>query len=132
MRAVLDTNVFISGIFWRGESSKTIDHWRKGNITLVSSKEIITEIETVLLDFKIALPEDLIKEWSKTISERSILVEPKEKVNAVIEDPDDNKFIEAALEAKAEFIVTQDKHLLKIKEYRGIRILTPKEFNKVF
>ena len=57
-----------------------------------------------------------------------MLIEPEEKINIVKDDPDDNKFIEAAVAGKADHIVTQDAHLLKIKEYRGIKIITPREF----
>jgi len=56
---------------------------------------------------------------------------PKRKVNVVKQDPDDNKFIEAALEGEADYIVTQDRHLLKLKEFEGIKIVTPEEFLRI-
>ncbi len=59
--------------------------------------------------------------------ENSIIVVPSEKVN-IVTDSDDNKFVEAALEGKAEYIVSKDKHLLVLKEYRGIKVLLPDEF----
>ncbi|MEI7961554.1 MAG: putative toxin-antitoxin system toxin component, PIN family [archaeon] len=60
--------------------------------------------------------------------ESIILVNPREKVFAVVEDPDDNKVLEVAIEANVDFIVSGDKHLLKLKEFRGINILTAKDF----
>ena len=66
--------------------------------------------------------------WEKMILENSLLVEPEEKIEIVKDDSDDNKFVEAAIAGKADYIITQDNHLLKIKEFRGIKILTPKQF----
>jgi len=65
------------------------------------------------------------------ILEKSELAVPKRKVNVVKQDPDDNKFIEAALEGEADYIVTQDRHLLKLKEFEGIKIVTPEEFLRI-
>ena len=61
----------------------------------------------------------------------SILVEPGERFKIVFEDPKDNIFIETAAAGKADYIVTQDKHLLKIKEFRKIKIIAPEEFIKL-
>ena len=72
-----------------------------------------------------------IEWWEDIVLEKSILVIPKRKVNVVKDDPDDNKFIEAALEGKADYIVTQDRHLLNIKEFEGIKMVTPKEFLRI-
>lgn len=58
------------------------------------------------------------------------MVIPTEEFNVVL-DPDDNKFIEAAVEGKAEFIISQDKHLLILKNYKGIKILKPEEFLEI-
>jgi len=130
MRVVLDTNIFISGIFWKGNPNKIVSEWRNGKFTLVSSMELVKELINTLKDFKIALPEEIIKEWIDLIIMNSELVIIKNELKAV-EDPDDDKFIETALAGSADFIITQDKHLLKIKEYNNIKILTPTEFLKI-
>ncbi|MFH1211444.1 MAG: putative toxin-antitoxin system toxin component, PIN family [Candidatus Woesearchaeota archaeon] len=104
-----------------------IDAWKNGAIELASSEEIIEEIKRVLKSFKIRMPDSMIDEWKKAINENSIIVEPKHRINIVKDDQSDNKFIEAAVEAKADFIVSQDRHLLKLKEFLGIRIVTPKQ-----
>ncbi len=131
MRAVLDTNVFISGIFWAGNfSSQIIDAWRERKFELVISVSIIKEIEKTLRDFKIKMDEEMIEEWKRIIIENSILVEPKEKLNIIQEDPDDNKFFEVAITGKAKYIVSQDKHLLNIGDYQGIKVVSPEEFSK--
>ena len=131
MKVVLDTNVFISGIFWTGESHKAILAWKKGEFDLVTSPQAVSELVKILSDFKIRLPHDMIKEWSDLIVRNSIVVEPKEKISAVKGDPKDDIFIEAAVAGSADFIVSQDKEVLKLKEFRGIKIVTPEEFNKI-
>ena len=128
MRIVADTNIFISGIFWEGNfSSKVISLWRNRKIDLISSVPIIEELVSNLKGFKIKMDEETVQEWENMILENAVLVEPEEKIDIVKDDSDDNKFIEAAVTGKASYIVTQDNHLLKIKEFRGIKILTPKE-----
>ena len=62
------------------------------------------------------------------IIENAIIVYPKIKINLVKDDPDDNKFIEAAITGNAEYIISQDKHLLRIKKYKEIKILSPEQF----
>ncbi|MFH1682249.1 MAG: putative toxin-antitoxin system toxin component, PIN family [Candidatus Woesearchaeota archaeon] len=132
MRVVLDTNVFISGIFWEGNyCSKVIDFWKEKKIVLICSLEIIQELMEVMRDFKIRLDEELVQAWAKLILEEAVIVDPQTKLEIIKEDPDDNKFIEAALSGRAEFIISQDKHLLKIKEYEKIKIITPQEFLEV-
>ena len=131
MRIVLDTNIFVSGIHWTGSSEKILRIWMEGKFELVSSLPIIEEIVRVLANFKVPLDAEDILWWESLILEKSILVIPTEEVKIVKNDPDDNKFIEAALEAKADFIVSQDKHLLVIKEYQRIKIVHPEEFLKL-
>ena|SRR3989344_3984003 len=131
MKVVLDTNIFISGIFWKGSSNRVITNWREGRFTLVTSLEAVSEIIKVLKDFKIKLSDEMIKGWVDLIVGNSITVEPKEKIAIVKDDPKDNIFIETAAAGNADYIVSQDNHLLKLKEFRGIKIITPEEFNKI-
>jgi hypothetical protein len=82
------------------------------------------------MSFKVPLDPEDISWWESLILEKSIIVVPNEKID-VVTDPDDNKFIEAALEGKAQYIVSQDKHLLVLKEYRGIKFIHPDKFLKL-
>src|SRR3989344_31482 len=128
MKVVLDTNVFISGIFWSGNyCSQLIDKWKNKEIELVSSIEIIEELVKTLRNFKILMPESMIEEWRNIILNNSIIIKPSTKIDAVKEDPEDNKFIETAVDGKASFIVSQDKHLLNLKEYLGVKIVKHEE-----
>lgn len=133
IKVVIDTNVFISGIFWKGNyCSKIIEAWKFESITMVSSLEIIEELGEILKDFKIQMPEEMIKEWQNKIIENSILVKPREKLDIVKNDPKDNKFFEAAITGNAEYIISQDKkHILSIKEYKGIKTISPEEFLQI-
>jgi putative PIN family toxin of toxin-antitoxin system len=128
MRAVLDTNIFISGIHWTGASGKIIEFWLDGKFELVVSAEIIDEIVKTLANFRVSLDFEEILSWASIISEKSVFVEPLIKFNAVKEDLDDNKFVDVAVQGGADFIVSQDNHLLKIGEFKDIKILKPEEF----
>ncbi|MDP3765639.1 MAG: putative toxin-antitoxin system toxin component, PIN family [Nanoarchaeota archaeon] len=131
MKVVLDTNILISGIFWKGSSNKIITNWKEGKFILVTSLEAISEIIKVLKDFKIKLSDEIIKEWIDLIVRNSIIVEPKEKIAIVKDDQKDSIFIETAVAGNVDYIISQDKHLLKLKEFRRIKIITPEEFLKL-
>lgn len=131
MKVVLDTNIFVSGIFWTGSSHDILVSWKEGKFDLVASLGSISEIVKVLSDFKIRLPDEIIREWVDLIAQNSIIAEPKERIDAVKEDSKDNIFVETAVAGNADCIVSQDKHLLKLKEFRKIRIVTPEDFKKM-
>ena len=128
MNVILDTNVFVSGIFWEGNfCSQIIEKWKEGRFNLISSTEIINELIKTLSNFKIQMPKEMIDEWKNLIIKNSIMVEPNIKIDIVKDDPDDNKFLEAAITGNADLIISQDKHLLKLNEYNKIRIVKPEE-----
>lgn len=128
MRVVLDTNVFVSGIFWSGNyCSQLIDKWKNKEIDLISSLGTVGELVETLRNFKISMPESMIEEWKNLILNKSILIQSSSKIDVIREDPEDNKFLETAVDGKADFIVSQDKHLLNLKEYQGIKIIKPEE-----
>jgi len=127
IRVVLDTNVFISALFWKGAPYQIFKRVLNGAILNFTSPQILEEIEGRLLD-KFKLPPEKVKEFLEIIIFNSQIVFPKRKLNIVKEDPSNNKIIECVLEAKASFIISGDRHLLKIKEYREIKIISPREF----
>ena len=79
----------------------------------------------------IRLSDEMIEEWIDLIVRNSIIVDPKEKIALVKDDPKDNIFIETAVAGNVDYIISQDNHLLNLKEFRGIKIITPEEFNKI-
>jgi hypothetical protein len=132
MRVVIDTNVFVS-TFFGGKPRKIIDLWKKGEITICLSPPIIEEYINVLR--RLGLKEEpeigeLIDLLVKGYHLSFITKTPSLKV--VQKDPSDDKFIECAVSLKAEAIITGDKRLKSIRDYMGIKILSPEEFLSFF
>lgn len=130
MKVVIDTNVFISS-FFGGNPKKIIDLWKEEKITLCLSKAILDEYIDVLS--RIGMKDEselgeLLSFFSKGFNILFTTKTPKIKI--VKNDPDDDKFIECAAALKADAVITGDREVLAIKQYMGIRILTPQEFLK--
>ena len=126
-----DTNIFISSfICVSAVAVKVIDLAEEGLCEIAVSEEIIKEFKRVA---KVKFGWD---EAQNTVAEEVLrglcnVVKPSLKVNVVKIDPDDDSIIECALEARSEYIVTGDKHLLDIGQYKGIKIITTAEFVKM-
>lgn len=129
IRAVLDTNVFISALFWRGSPYHILQKGLGGEFLIITSPEILKEINDTL-HRKFLFPVDDTNAFLEVITLNSYIVEPEERVRVVTADPSDNKIVECAIAGKAHFIVSGDKHLLKIKEYENIRIIAPAQLLK--
>ena len=130
-KIVIDTNVFISALFWKGSSHEILKLAENNILKIIVTKQIIDELLLILnrkeFKEKIELKNLKISEIIMETINSAYLIESKTTINAC-EDPDDNKFLEAAIDGKCKFIINQDKHLLKIREYKGIKILAPEEF----
>jgi putative PIN family toxin of toxin-antitoxin system len=126
MRVVIDTNVFISGVYWHGAPNNVLLAWEAGRFDVAASRAILEEYSRVLNEFE-QPPEDRAR-WDALLGNRVHMVVPTEEIDAIPADPDDNKFLAAAVEAEAQFVVSGDKHLLALRVFRGIRILTPAAF----
>ncbi len=133
-KVILDTNILISGTFWTGSSFRILDMVDKKIVESISSKEILLEYDKIIKSEEIAEKienKDLVmSKISQNVIINSKIVEPKKKLQVVKEDPNDNIILECAKEGKADYIITNDKHLLKIREFEGIKIITPEEFLK--
>ena len=132
MRIVLDTNVLLSSTLWDGSvAQKLLFKFLKSDAKIFSSEAIISEYKKVLKrDFEYS-DEKILSIVEKLLLFLN-LITPVEKVDVVKEDPDDNKIIECALASNSNYIITYDKkHLLVLKEYKGIKIITPEEFLKI-
>ena len=127
IKVVLDTNVFISALFWKGAPYQIFKRILEGAVLNFVSLQILAEIKERLLD-KFKLPPEKVKEFLEIIVFNSQIVYPKKKLNIVKKDPEDNKILECALEAKASFVISGDGDLLEIKKYKEIKIVSPKEF----
>ena len=126
-KVVIDTNIYISAIFWGGKPRKVVDLGRDKKIRIFTSTAIENEIiEKLRLKFKV--PENDLNQIILDISTFTVPVTVTEKYRVILKDPDDDKFIECAMSCGADFIVSGDRHLLDLKEYSGIKILSAAEF----
>ena len=132
MKITADTNILISATFWYGDSFKIIKLAEMKIIKLILSKNIVQEYSEVLrydeLRSKIKNKNLYMRYTLQKIISFSEIIEPKDKVNIIMEDPDDNKVLECAKQGNVDYIITNDNHLLKLKEFEGIKIITPTEF----
>lgn len=130
VKAVLDTNVFISAIFWTGNPHKIVALAIDKKIEVYVSPEILEELERVLhRDFK--EDHEFIERQIALILSYATVIKPSQKVRVVKDDPDDDKIIECALTARADYIVSGDPHLFSLKEVFNILIFKPKDFLEV-
>ncbi|HEY4561641.1 MAG TPA: putative toxin-antitoxin system toxin component, PIN family [Thermoanaerobaculia bacterium] len=128
MRAVADTNVVVSGLLWQGPSRRVLDLARTGALELFTPPALLVELEDVLRRRKFRRrleqagvdPADLVVGYA-TLAQ---VVLPIERPVAIPEDPDDDEVLACALAARAEIIVSGDRHLKKLQSFRGIRIVT--------
>jgi uncharacterized protein len=127
---VLDTNSLISASYWFGNSKKIIDYVLDKKIFAYSSNELLSEYrDSIMRDFG----ETIETSKKRTAFFESILqlIQPTQRV-FTCEDKDDNKVLEVAVCANADFIVSGDKHLLKMNQFEGIKIVTAHQFMEFF
>jgi putative PIN family toxin of toxin-antitoxin system len=129
MRVVLDTNVFVSGVFFSGIPGKILEAWRDGRITLVTSPKILDEYRRVG-DLLSARYEGVdLQPFLSLVATAGLVVEDLDLPQPVSDDPDDDKFLASARAAGAETVVSGDKHLIGVSAWHGIEVLTPRKFH---
>jgi putative PIN family toxin of toxin-antitoxin system len=127
MRAVLDTNVFVSAVL--GHSLGIIlEHWKNDDFVLIVTDEIVREYWDVLRRPKFGLSVQIIDPIMAQVFQQAEFVLPDAPINMIEADPSDNKFLEAAITGDANLVVSGDEHLLNLKSFRGISIVTAREF----
>ena len=132
MKVVICTMVFISSFFdTAGAPRKIIELWKRGEIILCVSDEIITEYINVLLRLGLKGEEE-IAELLELLNRRVNIVfaSTDQTSQLIIADPKNDKFVECAIVAHADVIISSEKYLLDLKEYKHVKILTPSEFIK--
>ena len=131
IRAVLDTNVVLSGLLWHGTPHALLGRVREGTLIFISSPALLAELAEV-----IARPQfDTILVRSNTSRERSLaelhelteVIAPPPLAEPVCRDPDDDAVLALAIAASADLIVSGDRDLLNLKSFQGIAIVTPAE-----
>ena len=131
MKITADTNFFISATQWDNSvAHKLLIKLIESDTPIFTTKDILDEFSKVLKrDFKYS-DKEIQSILEKVLSFVNIVI-PKEKLDIVKDDPEDNKILECAIESSSDYLLTYDQHLLKIKEFKGIKIIKPEEFKKI-
>lgn len=124
-RIVVDTNVLISAFGWSGKPQILFQQIVDGKYELILSEKQFLEIERVLSYPKFHFSSDEKQRFLDILGNIAYLVETHNDLSVIKEDPSDNMLLEAAVENGVGFIITGDNHLLKLKEFREIKIVTP-------
>lgn len=126
-RVVADTNVYISALNSAGTADQVLALGRAGVSEVFISQPIIEEIEGVLVR-KFRWTASRVREAARAIRSFTVLIDPSERVDVVHEDEPDNRILECAVAAGAHAIVTGDQHVLKLRRFRSVVIIRPREF----
>ena len=126
MRIILDTNVFVSGVFFSGPPYQILSAWRDGRIQLVISREILDEYQRVGRVLAEQYPGVDLDPLISLLVAQSESVGVPPLPDPVCEDRDDDKFLACALSGEVRLIVSGDRHLLRVSGYRGIEVVRPR------
>lgn len=132
MRLVLDTNVVVSALLWGGLPYRLLQQAVDGDVELFTSPELVAELGDVLqrrphLADKLAEKEMTVASLTLRYLNFAQVVSPLAAPRVVPNDPDDDHVVACALSAKADAIVSGDRHLLDLYDHQGIRIVTVAE-----
>jgi len=128
MIVVLDTNIVASATYWRGRPAHCLEAWVRGSYDLAISHPILTEYEEVVARLAVRYPKKLPTDWLGPIKQAGHLYLPA-PLSASTTDPKDEMFIECAVAANADYLVSGDKgHLLTLKQAGGVSIVSASDF----
>jgi putative PIN family toxin of toxin-antitoxin system len=128
VRIVLDTNVFVSGVFFTGPPFQILRAWRDGKVKLIASPEILEEYDRVGRALARKFPGIDLDPILDLFTVGAELVRAPDLPEPVCEDPEDDKFLACALAGRSKHVVSGDRHLLKVTGWRGIEVLSPRRF----
>ena len=133
LKAVIDINVIVSGLLKNSSSRKILKKLQRSKFTLVISAETLDELIGVIArpKFHKVIAREAAERLMEVIKTQAVFVTPGERLDIIPEDPDDDRFLEAAIASKADFLISGDKHLLKLKAFRNIPIISPAKFLKI-
>ena len=131
MRVVLDTNVVVSGLNFPGNERLVVELALRGRFELYLSSFILEEVAGVL-GRKFGWDEDRVTEARRTLEKAANVIEPQRLPDVIEANEADNRILECAVEASADFLITGDRrHLLPLEEHQGVRILNAPRFLSV-
>ena len=132
MKITVDTNVIISALGWNGPEYKLMELVFDEKINMVISTQILEEFIGIAKSDKFDFSDEEIDEFSEALLNTGKIIFPDENISRIKEDPQDNRVLECALAGNVNYIITGDKHLLKLKEFEGIRIINASKFLKEY
>ena len=133
MKVVFDTNVVASASFWRGAPFDCLAAWAQGRCEAVVSPALLAEYHEILEELRLDYPDRVPVEWVNALTDAATLVFPTDRASGATADPDDEMILECALAAEADYLVSGDKkHLLALRQFRGILIISPADFLRRF
>jgi hypothetical protein len=136
MKVVADTNVIISMLLWGKSLEQLFTLINRRQIILCFSPETIDELLRVIHYPDIAKQAEKLNINTEALLDKllaaSLIYYPNIKVNIITDDPSDNRLLEIALTAQAEYIISGDKHLLQLKQFHNIPIYRPAQFLEIF
>ncbi|MBS3123224.1 putative toxin-antitoxin system toxin component, PIN family [Candidatus Woesearchaeota archaeon] len=127
-KVFLDTNILISALGWKGKPKVIFEKCLHGELVLVTSPNQIEELRRVMDYPKFNFTEEQKARFISIILEIATMVEITGKVKVIVDDPDDNAILETAVVGNVQYLVSGDPHLLKLKEFAKVKILTASEF----
>ena len=127
-RIVIDTNVLVSAFGWAGKPRQVFTQVLDANFELIVSEKQLVEVRRVLTYPRLKFTPEEQARFLEVLARASRIVETHNELDVIKEDPPDNALLEAATEHNAKYVISGDNHLLKLKEYQSIKILTPAEF----
>jgi uncharacterized protein len=128
MKIVLDANIFVSSFFWGGNPRLALERVIEGMDELFITKEILDEVESVMGRPKFHADKEKIAYFINSIEEIGNKIVPKKRVKNASRDKADNKYLECGIAADVDYIISGDIHLLELKEYKTIKIVTAKDY----
>lgn len=128
MRIVCDTNVIVSGLLFGGHSRTTLGAIACGAVKAYTSPALLHELHDVLMRRKFCLRLEQVNAMMELVRETVICVCPEKDRSVIADDPDDDRVLEAALAARTPVIVSGDSHLISLRSWRSIEILSPADF----
>jgi uncharacterized protein len=130
LRVVIDTNVIVSALNFGGNPKNVLELARKNRIQNITSPFIIDEVKKVLRQ-KFSWQMGVIREILTDFKTFSNIIDPPETLTAVSHLPD-NRILECAVVGGADYLISGDRHLIDLKAYGRIKIVTPTEFLTLF
>ena len=128
MKIIVDTNVFVSGVFFSGPPFEVLDAWRRNKVTLIISPDILSEYQRIGDALGEKFPGVDLEPWIELLMLKAKLVDAPPLPHRVCTDPDDDMFLACAIASRTKLIVSGDNHLLNVSGYQGVTALKPRAF----